>query len=619
MHNKQLATIFKVHIFTLKNYNFQVNLGGIIDILANHLYSEQSVFVRELLQNAADAITARQKQADKFTPVIEIELTNFADSPSMLMLSDNGIGLSEEEVHRFLSIIGSSSKKDELLRKREDFIGQFGIGLLSCFVAADEIVLITKSLNHPKAIEWIGKSVGTYTIRELNDTFETGTRVFLTAKPEMEAYFEADKLKELVAHYANFLPYPIQFTNNGKKPVKVNRSKFPWEVKYQSEEEKKDALIDFASSFFEEKFIDCIPLKAASSATEGYAFISAYSQGITQQKHTVYLHRMLISGKAANVLPDWLFFAKCIINSKGLRPTASRETFYEDEILESTREELGDCIINYFYRIKDTDPHLLEYIIGRHHLAIKLAAISNDHFLQQIHGFVTFETNYKTKTLRELLSSGETLRYVTDVDEFRKIAGVAANQSIEIVNAGYVYEASFFEKVTELYPDYNIEYFDSEELLVKLKDPELDEQQALFDFIKLADVVLQQYKCGAELKKFLPHSMPAIYFRNEEMDYIRNANKSKDVADELWGGILDNLSQDAMQTAYASLCFNFNNPLVQKAATLGDKQTLGVLIKMIYVQSLLLGRHSLQPSELNLLTSGLGYLIEKITGANEPD
>jgi molecular chaperone HtpG len=219
--------------------------------------------------------------------------------------------------------------------------------------------------------------------------------------------------------------------------------------------------------------------------------------------------------------------------------------------------------------------------------------------------------------LRELLSSGETLRYITDIDEFRKIAGVAANQSIEIINAGYVYEASFFDRLTDLYPDYNIQYFDSEELLLELKEPEFEEQQAMFEFIKLADTVLQQYSCSAELKKFLPHSMPAIYFRNDEMDYIRTAGKSKEVSDELWSGILDNMSQDAMRTAYASLCFNYNNPLIQKAAALSDKQTLGVLIKMIYVQSLLLGRHSLQQSELTLLTGGLGYLIEKITGVDE--
>lgn len=588
-----------------------------IDILANHLYSEQSVFIRELFQNATDAITARQKQGDTFKPSIELEITNFADSPSRLMISDNGIGLTEEEVHRFLSIIGNSSKKDELLRKREDFIGQFGIGLLSCFVAADEIVLITKSLHHDKAIEWIGKSDGTYTIRELTGKFETGTRVFLTAKPDMESYFELEKLKELVIRYANFLPYAIFVSDNGKKPLKVNQSKYPWEQKYATEAEKKEALLNFAEEFFEEKFIDCVPLKARSSATEGYAFITMRSYAATQQRHTVYLHRMFISGKAGSVLPEWLFFAKCIINSKGLRPTASRETFYEDEILEQTREELGNSIIDYFYTLKERDPGLLEDIISRHHVAIKLAAISNDNFLKQIHGFIVFETNYKTRSLRELLESGETIRYMTDVDEFRKIAGVAANQSIEIVNAGYVYEPSFFEKLSELYPDYPLQIFDIEELMLQLNDPDLDEQQAFFEFLKLADVILRQFRCSAELKKFQPDSMPAIYFKNEEMDYIRNIGKSKDVADELWGGILDNISADAMKTAYASICFNYNNPLIQRAPRIKDKDTLAVLIKMLYVQSLLLGRHSLQHAELALLTGGLNYFIEKITATNE--
>lgn len=597
---------------TSTNYNFQVNLGGIIDILANHLYSEQSVFIRELFQNATDAITARQKGGDTFQPVIELEVSNFSDSPSKLMISDNGIGLTEDEVHRFLSIIGASSKKDDLLQKREDFIGQFGIGLLSCFVAAKEIVLITKSAAAGGAIEWIGKSDGTYTIRQLQGTFETGTRVYLTANADMEDYFETGKLKELVTRYADFLPYPIYISDNGKKAQRANQSVFPWEKEYGSESEKRRALLDFAEAYFEERFMDCIPLKAASSSTEGYAFISMRSYTAAQQQHTVYLHRMYISGKASNVLPDWLFFARCIVSSKGLRPTASRETFYEDAILERTREELGACIIEYFYALSERDPRLLEEIIARHHIAIKLAAISNEDFLRKMHGFIVFETNYKMRPLRDLLASGKTLRYVTDVDEFRKIASVAANQAMEIVNAGYVYEPSFFEKLTEMFPDYDIQLFDAQELMLQLEEPTFEEQQAFFDFIKAADVILQPFGCGAELRKFRPESMPAIYFKNEEMDYIRSLGRSKDVADELWGGIIDNLSQEAMRTAYATICFNYNNPLMQKALLVRDQPTLTALVRMLYVQSLLLGRHSLQQAELNMLTGGLHYFIEKI-------
>jgi molecular chaperone HtpG len=100
----------------MQQYTFQVNLGGMIDILANHLYSEDSVFIRELLQNATDAITARKKLDKSFNPQIEIELINHKDSSSQISITDNGIGLSEEEVHGFLSVIGASSKKDELLK-----------------------------------------------------------------------------------------------------------------------------------------------------------------------------------------------------------------------------------------------------------------------------------------------------------------------------------------------------------------------------------------------------------------------------------------------------------------------------------------------------------------------
>lgn len=177
----------------MKQYNFQVNLSGIIDILANHLYSEESVFIRELLQNATDAVTARIKKGEHFTPAIELELMNHADGPSQLLMADNGIGLTEKEVHAFLSMIGASSKKDELLKKREGFIGQFGIGLLSCFMVADEIVLVTKATGEPNAIKWIGSSDGTYSITILDKDYSTGTRVYLTARKQAAFFLQRIK------------------------------------------------------------------------------------------------------------------------------------------------------------------------------------------------------------------------------------------------------------------------------------------------------------------------------------------------------------------------------------------------------------------------------------------
>lgn len=597
----------------MEKHTFQVNLGGIIDILANHLYSDESVFIRELLQNATDAITARTKLDAGFTPNIELELVNEKGAPSQLIISDNGIGLSEPEVHAFLSVIGASSKKDSLLRQKEDFIGQFGIGLLSCFVVAEEIVMITQSQQKKQPVEWRGKSDGSYTIRLLEQDFATGTRVFLTAKPGQEAFFDQNKLQELVTRYGGFLKYPIFLSANNAKPERLNKGVFPWENLPQDLAKQKATLLQFGREFFGMDCIDCIPLHAPASGSTGYAFIGHASNGQHQQRHSVYLHRMFLSDKVDNILPEWVFFAKCIINSTGLRPTASRESFYEDNALKDTREQLGQCIMDYFFTLKKTDPDLLNRIISKHHLAMKLAAISNEDFFRNIYGFIPFETNFGQKTVADFFDKNLTLKYITDVDEFRKIASVAHNQAITVVNAGYVYEAGFFEKLCEFFPDEDVRQFDAAELMTELTELSLEERDASFDFLQLANKVLREFECNAELRHFLPAALSAIYFKNDEMDYLRKIQQTKDVSNELWGGILDNISADAQEYAQATACFNYSNALVKKAVAMPKGETLAVLIKMLYVQALLTGRHPLQQKEMNLLTGGLHYLIDKVT------
>ena len=127
------------------DFAFQVNLSGIIELLSHHLYSGPQVYLRELLQNAVDAIQARRQLEPALVGEITVELVRDGSGPATLVFEDNGIGLTEEEVHTFLSTIGLSSKSEDLAKRRGDFIGQFGIGLLAGFMVTDEIVLITRS------------------------------------------------------------------------------------------------------------------------------------------------------------------------------------------------------------------------------------------------------------------------------------------------------------------------------------------------------------------------------------------------------------------------------------------------------------------------------------------
>ena len=138
------------------NNLFQVNLKGMIALLSEHIYSNPNTFVRELLQNCVDAITALRNIDENYAGRIDV----FLNDDKTVIFRDNGIGLKEEEVYRFLTVIGESSKRDT--PDADDFIGRFGIGLLSCFVVTDEIKVESRSAMGGQAVCWCGKVDGTY-------------------------------------------------------------------------------------------------------------------------------------------------------------------------------------------------------------------------------------------------------------------------------------------------------------------------------------------------------------------------------------------------------------------------------------------------------------------------
>lgn len=147
---------------------FQVDLRGLVDLLSHHLYSSPRVYLRELMQNAVDALTARHA-LEPAAPGDAFGIRLYADG-SVVRVEDDGVGLTEADVHTFLATIGRSSKRAErIAEQRADFIGQFGIGLLSCFLVADEIHVLSRSARTPDApaVEWRGRGDGSYTVRTL--------------------------------------------------------------------------------------------------------------------------------------------------------------------------------------------------------------------------------------------------------------------------------------------------------------------------------------------------------------------------------------------------------------------------------------------------------------------
>jgi molecular chaperone HtpG len=593
------------------DYRFQVNLGGIIDLLSHHIYSSPQVFIRELLQNSVDAITARLHVEPHHRGEVRIELPERNDSSTpSLIFRDNGIGLTEEEIHLFLATIGQTSKRDDLSESRTDFIGQFGIGLLSCFVVSEEISVVTRSIKEgSRAVEWRGHADGTYSIKTIEREMEPGTEVRLKCKAGSEEYFTAQEVQRLAHHYGSLLSYPIHLATPHGASL-VNGEEPPWKQDFQTPQLEHDAYLEYGRKLFETDFLDYIPLSSKVGDVRGAAFVLPYPMSLAARRtHRVYLKNMLLSEDAEGLLPDWAFFVKCVVNANELRPTASRESFYEDEALTQTRDSLGRNLRNYLMELAEREPKRLKKLINLHYLSIKALAAEDDEFFRLFINWLPFETNMGTMTLTEYLKEHEVVRYAPGLDQFRQVARVAASQSLCVINAAYTYDRQLILKLREVFSGVRLQEVDGNSLSYTFEHLTIAEQDEIEQFVAFAEKILRPYNCLVEVRKFSPDDLPALYTASEEASFRRSIDKTREVTDSFWSSILDNLEEGMKDAADGRLCFNYRNPVINKVCRMQDEELLRFSIQVLYVQALLLGHRPLNSKEMKLFNEGLMGLV----------
>jgi molecular chaperone HtpG len=595
------------------NHHFQVNLHGIIDLLSHHLYSGPEVCVRELLQNAVDAIRAREEIEPDCRGEITLELIRpKADQPPTLIITENGIGLTEDEIHKFLATIGESSKRRIAGQRVDHFIGQFGIGLLSCFMVSDAIVVVTRSVKPGSmAMEWRGKADGTYTVKQLDADIAPGTQVYLTGKEGSEDFYDRDRLVELAQYYGGLLPYPIRMIL-GKSSKAINAEPPPWRKTFAKPKEQEKALLVYGKEVFGERFFDAIPLKIKAGGLDGVAYVLSSAPGANSKlKHRVYLKNMYLTDQADNLLPPWAFFVKLVVNSGSLKPTASREALQDDRTLAAAREALGDTLRRYLMDLSEREPEKLTKLIAIHDLTIKALAVADDDFFRIVFDWIPVETTEGRMTLGEYRTQHEVLRYSPTVDQFRQIAGVAAAQKICVINAGYTYMNDLLEKYPHVVPDGRAEKIEPRDVTSSFDDLDETEEAEAEGFLNVAEDILRPFRCYAEVKKFAPAELPTLFTTSEEGQFFRSVEQAKEVSNPLWSSVLDNIAPKLDgKLPFSQLCFNFNNHLLRGLLGVRNRSVLRRSVQMLYVQALLLGHHPLQARELKLLNEGLLGLIE---------
>lgn len=359
------------------NFDFD----GLIKLLAEHLYSEKRVFVRELIQNAHDAIQRRAHTDEDFSASgngrIEI-ISNLVEEPYHVIFRDNGAGMTRNDIEQYLSSIGASGTlavgKDDQV---PDLIGQFGIGFLSGFVVASRIEVRTRHFREKKSSNgWLWKNEGRkdYTL-EPCDFSHVGTEIRIDLGHVGDRGLIQDSaLRETVRYYADMLRVPI-YLNRGEAPA--NTRFMPWERTYSSDEEKNLEYRLYLEKIVPDSVLEVIPLhideKEPAIRAAGLLYITNYKQiaGTAPRTIRLFHKRMFVCENTPEVFPEWATFVNGIFNTSDLVPNAARDNFVREENYDFLRNKLGKVIVAHLKNLRIANPARLSNILRYHEIAIK--------------------------------------------------------------------------------------------------------------------------------------------------------------------------------------------------------------------------------------------------------
>lgn len=587
---------------------FQVDLRGLVDLLSHHLYSSPRVYLRELLQNAVDALTARHA-LEPAAPADAFGIRLYADG-TVVRVEDDGVGLTEADVHTFLATIGRSSKRAEkIAEQRGDFIGQFGIGLLSCFLVADEIHVLSRSARTPDApaVEWRGRGDGSYTVRVLPASARPrpGTTVTLTPRTDAGEWTRPAQVHALARHFGSLLRHPVTFDDGtggpeGPDAASVNPEPAPWARTYPTPGARSRALAAYGEETFGFRPLDTIELDLPAVGLKGIACVLPETVPAGRSHgHRVHVKGMLLSEQAEEILPEWAFFVRCVVDAESLRPTASRESLYEDDTLAAVRDALAERLRAWIARAAASDPDLLARFLRAHHLAVKSLAVHDDEILRMLLPWLPFETTDGHTTLDEFARTHRTVLVTSSVEEFRQVAAIASAAGLGVVNGGYTYDRELVHRLPEIRSGVTVADLDPATLTAHLDPVDRETELAAAAYLAQARDALAVFDCDVALRTFQPASAPALLVDSREARHERTRSQlAREQEGGLWGDILGALRQEAPR---AQLILNQLNPLVRTAVAIDEPELARTSAEALYGQAALLSRRPLKPAESSLI------------------
>ena len=333
---------------TTQTFNFEADTGKILNIVINSLYSQKEIFLRELISNASDAINKRKFEiitagsaADTFDGKITITVHK---KDKTITISDNGIGLSAEEMVETLGTIASSGTKafmeaakttKDADKMTDQLIGQFGVGFYSAFMVADKVEVLSKKHDAKSANLWASDGQSGFSITDA-DRHETGTSVILYLRNDAKEYLEQERIAHLVKKYSDHIAQPIFWIGKDDAADQLNSSAALWTrpAKEISEDEYKSFYHAVASAY-DKPFITLHNKTEGAVEFTNLLFIPSSApfdlyDPERKSKLQLYVNRVFITDDYEGLVPKWLRFLRGIIDTPDVDLNVSREMLQQN-------------------------------------------------------------------------------------------------------------------------------------------------------------------------------------------------------------------------------------------------------------------------------------------------
>ena len=435
-----------------KTVKFETEVSKLLDIVANSLYTEKEIFLRELISNSSDAceklryISQTDSSVEK-TKQFEIRV-HINEKNKTITIKDNGIGMDEKDMQSNLGTIAKSGTEDFIKKmgdKKGDInqIGKFGVGFYSSFMVSDQVVVRSKKYNSQEGFLWTSDGKGTFSIEKTiyNDN---GTEIVLSIKKDESEFLSKYRIEEIIKKYSDFVPFPIFVSSEeddkekkDKKEVEsqINSAEAIWlKDKSKIKEEDYKNFFNQISNFYDD------PLKTIHFKAEGVVNYTALLYLPKSQpqdlyhpdrknKLKLYVNKVFISDKLESLIPAWLRFIPGVVDTEDLSLNISREILQNNAVINKISNAITKRILKEISELKKKKPEEFLSFWKNFGPVIKEGLYEFNDFHDQIFEFTLFHCSEKN----EMISLDE---YISDFsNEKKKIYYISGENKENLINS----------------------------------------------------------------------------------------------------------------------------------------------------------------------------------------